>query len=369
MFFPKVKKFNSRRLIVNLQSKLSLKSKISFAKNFVLVAIAAAAVTIAPLIHIPSAVSADIEFTPLPQATTNFANPRLVYSFLDHSGTVKSLAFSPDSRVLFSGGAENDGVIRLWDTLTGKRFAVIRKAHKTAVESMLISPDGQTLASCSTDNTINLWNLPTYRFTRSFVGHTSNVLSLALSPNGKVLASGGLDGIRLWDFLQQRPLGTLTRFDNNIYTLAISPDGQTLASGDNKGVIKLWDLNSGTFIRSIPKAHSDAITKLAFTTDGTALASSSRDYTIKLWNPNTTDLIRTLRGHNNWVNAIAINPNGQTLASAGRDGIKIWNLNTGELLNTVYGHTDWVSSITFSPDGTKLATGGFDRRVNVWLGQ
>jgi WD40 repeat protein len=369
MFFPRKNNFINRKLIFNLLSKLlNLKSKISCAQNFMLVAIAAATVTIAPLIYTPSAVPADTEFTPLPQPTTNFANPRLVYSFLDHSGTVKSLAFSPDSRVLFSGGAENDGVIRVWDTLTGKRFAIIRRAHKTAVESMLISPDGQTLASCSTDNTINLWNLPTNKFTRSFVGHTSNVLSLALSPNSKILASGGLDGIRLWDFLQQRPLGTLTRFDS-IYTVAISPDGQLLASGDKQGVIKLWDLNSGTLIRTVPKAHSAAITKLAFTPDGTALVSSSHDYTIKLWNPNTGDILRTLRGHNNRVNAITINPNGQTLASAGRDGIKIWNLNTGELLNTLYGHTDWVSSITFSPDGTKLATGGFDRRVNVWLGQ
>jgi WD40 repeat protein len=74
-----------------------------------------------------------------------------------------------------------------------------------------------------------------------------------------------------------------------------------------------------------------------------------------------------LTGHNNWVNTIAINPNGQTLASGGRDGIKLWNLTTGELITTLYGHSDWVSAIAFSPDGTKLATGGFDRRINLWL--
>jgi WD40 repeat protein len=148
---------------------------------------------------------AAIEVTPNSQATTSFANAQLLYTLKGHNGTVKSLAFSPDSTILVSGGAENEGVIRIWNPVNGKKLGNINKAHKAAVESMVISPDGQTLASCSNDNTINLWNLKKFRFTRSFVGHTSNVLSLAVSPDSKVLISGALDGIRIWDLLQQRP--------------------------------------------------------------------------------------------------------------------------------------------------------------------
>ena len=66
------------------------------------------------------------------------------------------------------------------------------------------------------------------------------------------------------------------------------------------------------------------------------------------------------------MNAIAINPDGQTLASAGKDGIKLWNLTTGELLNTLSGHTDWVSAIAFSPNGKILASGGFDQQIKIW---
>lgn len=353
----------------------SLKSKKFWIKDFIMLLGVASATATAPLIPISSAVLAETQVIsqtqaiPVPEPSTNFTNPLLLYSFRENTGTIKSLAFSPDSKILVGGGAENEGIIRMWNTLTGKKIAMINRAHKTSVESILISPDGQTLASCSSDNTINLWNLGNNRFTRSFVGHTSNVLSLAVTPDGKILASGALDGIRLWDLLQQRPLATLVRFDNFIYSLAISPDGQTLVSGDRRGTIKFWDLNSGKLIRTVPGAHLNTITKIVFTPDGSNFVSASRDRTIKIWDTSTGTPVRTLTGHNNWVNAITISPNGQTLASAGRDGIKLWNLTTGELLNTLYGHTDWVSSIAFSPNGTMLASGGFDRRVNIWLAQ
>ncbi|MUG94802.1 WD40 repeat domain-containing protein [Scytonema sp. UIC 10036] len=353
----------------------NLKSQIFSKKNFITLLGLASATAIVPLFPISSTVLAEeqtisqTQDISVPEPSTNFTNARLLYSFRENIGTIKSLAFSPNGQILAGGGAENEGIIRIWSMSTGKIVARIDRAHKTAVESILISPDGQTLASASSDNTINLWNLGNNRFTRSFVGHTSNVLSLAVTPDSKILASGALDGIRLWDLLQQRPLATLVRFDNFIYSLAISPDGQTLVSGDRRGIIKFWDLNSGRLIRTIPSAHVNTITKIVFTPDGSNFVSASRDRTIKIWDTSTGTLVRTLTGHNNWVNAITISPNGQTLASAGRDGIKLWNLTTGELLNTLYGHTDWVSTIAFSPNGIMLASGGFDRRVNIWLAQ
>lgn len=307
-----------------------------------------------------------VQIIPNPQPTGGFRNPSLLHSLTAHSGRVKSLTFSPDGRTLVSGGAYNDGVIRLWNPTTGKRVGTINKAQKTAVESLVISPDGQTLVSSGADNIINLWNLKNNRFTRSFVGHTASVMSLAVSSDSKVLVSGALDGIRVWDLLQQRPLATLVRFDNRIYTLAMSSDGQTLASGDTRGVIKLWNLRTGELIRGFT-AHTGIVTDITFTPDGQNLISSSSDRTVKVWNLPSEQLTRTLTGHNNWVNAIALNRDGQTLASAGRDGIKLWDLYTGELLNTLVGHSDWVSAIAFSPDGQVLASGGFDGKVNVWV--
>ena len=302
----------------------------------------------------------------LPSLRSSFFEPKLIYTFKGHTGTIKSLAFGPKGKMLASGGAENDGVIRIWNLKKGKRMGIIRKAHKTAVLSLLISPDGNTLASCSSDNTINLWNLNNLKFTRSFVGHTSNILSLAVSPNSKILVSGALDGIRIWDLLQQRPLGTLTKLRNSVYTVAISPNGQTLASSDERGAIELWDLNSNQLISTFA-TDSPLVTSVAFTPNGNTLVSASRDArTIQLWNINTGKLTRTLQGNTHGINAIAIDPKGKMMASAGKDGIMLWDLTTGKLLSKLYGHSDWVSTLAWSPDGKMLASGGFDRQVKIW---
>jgi WD40 repeat protein len=91
--------------------------------------------------------------------SSGFANPLLLYTLGGHAATIKSLAFSPNGRILATAGSENDGRIGLWDTLTGKAVGIIRKAHRGAIQSMLISPDGRTLVSASNDNVINTWNL------------------------------------------------------------------------------------------------------------------------------------------------------------------------------------------------------------------
>ncbi len=303
---------------------------------------------------------------------SNLAQPNLLYTLKGHTGTIKSLAFGPKGKMLVSGGAENDGVIRIWNLKKGKRMGIIRKAHQTAVLSLLVSPDGNTLVSCSSDNVINLWSLKNLKFTRSFVGHTSNILSLAVSSNSKILVSGALDGIKMWDLLQQRPLGTLRRLGNSTYTVAISPNNQILASGDERGEIQLWDLKSGKLIRTFV-AHSRSVTSVAFAPGeesangiSTLVSASGDNRTIKLWDTKTGKLIRTFQAHTSKINAIAIDPTGNIMASALQDGIMLWDLKTGKLLHKLHGHSDWVSSIAWSPDGRMLASGSFDKEVKIW---
>lgn len=307
---------------------------------------------------------------------SSFTPPRLIRTITGHTGVVKSLNFSPNGKLLVSGGSSTEPIIRFWHPENGKRLATINRAHQGSVDAILISPDGKTLVSSGSDYRINLWNLKTLEFSRAFDGHTSPVLSLVTTPDSKILVSGGLDGIRLWDLEQQLPLATLVRYDNAIYTLAISADGQTLASGDNKGVVKLWDLKSRKLIKQL-KAHSQTVTGLAFTPDGETLVTASRDKNIKIWNISNGEQTQTLTGHNQAINAIAINPNGQILVSAAQDGIKLWDLSTGKLKNPTKNPTEannnlpsiWTQptkEIAFSADGKMLASGGMDEKINIW---
>jgi len=341
-------------------------SKIFVAKK--LTAVLFGAVGIAGITNLPSIKPAIAQVVVGQIATNNFTNPKLTHTFNGHKGAVKSVTFSPDGRMLVSGGSNNDGIIRLWNMKKKKRLGEIKRAHQESIQSLLISPDGKHLISSSTDNTVNIWSLENYKFIRTFRAHSSNVLSLAVTPDSKVFVSGALDGIRVWDLLQQRPLGTLTRFNDLIYAVAISPDGRRLVSGNSKGVVKLWDLKSGRAIGGF-KAHDNGVRAIAFTPTGDNVITASSDRTVKMWNFNSGEVLQTFRGHTNSVIAIAVNPDGKTLASSGKDGIKIWDLNTGALLSQLYGHSDWVSSLAFSPDGTTLASGSYDKTVRLWESQ
>ena len=122
---------------------------------------------------------------------------------------------------------------------------------------------------------------------------------------------------------EQLPLRTLTGHRDSVLSVAFSPDGQTLASGGLKD-IRLWNLATGKELRTI-WGHRDAVLSVAFSPDGQTLASGSLDETIKLWNLATGKELRTLSGHTSLVDSVAFSPDGQTLASGSSDNtIKLW---------------------------------------------
>ncbi|MEH2181504.1 serine/threonine-protein kinase [Nostoc sp.] len=255
--------------------------------------------------------------------------------------------------------ASKDSDVFLKRTLTG---------HSSKVYSVAISPDGKTLASGSSDKTIKLWNLATGEQIRTLTGHSYSVNSLAISPDGKTLASGSYDyPIKLWNLVTGEQIRTLTGHSDSVGSVAISPDGNILASGSFDKTIKLWNLETGEQIRNLT-GHSDSVWDLAISPDGKTLASGSVDKTIKLWNLATGEQIRTLTGHSYSVNSLVISPDGKTLASGSFDTIKLWNLATGEEIRTLTGHSNYnyVHSVAISPDGKTLASGSSDKTIKLW---
>lgn len=254
--------------------------------------------------------------------------------------------------------------VSLLHTLTG---------HSGRAASIAVSFDGKTLASGGDDNTIKLWNLRTGELLHTLAGESGRVLTIALSPDGRTLASSHKTSdrscIKIWHPGTGELLRTLTGHNKWIYSLAISPDGKTLVSGGYK--IKIWDLTTGESLHTLA-GHKQWVYSLAISPDGQTLVSSGGDKTIKIWDLGANarsqeSPLRTLRGHADWVRTVAISPDGRLLASGGDDNtIKLWHLETGKLIRTLIGHSDWVLSLAIEPDGQTLISGSRDNTIKLW---
>ncbi|MEH1935978.1 MAG: serine/threonine-protein kinase [Nostoc sp.] len=257
------------------------------------------------------------------------------------------------------------GEVSLVNTLQG---------HESSVLSVAISPDGKTIASSGGDNTIKLWNLETGKQISSLKGHSQQVNVVAISPDGKTLVSGSDDNtIKIWNLATRKLIRTLAGHSDSVHALAISADSETLVSGSDDNTIKIWHLTTGEQIRTL-LGHTFWVRSVAISPDGVLLASGSFDKTIKIWNLTKGYSIRTLEGNSQTVTAVAISPDGKTLASASRDvydgqrlrTIKLWNLVTGREIRTLAGHANTITSVAFSADGKIIASGSRDRTIKLW---
>ena len=222
--------------------------------------------------------------------------------------------------------------------------------HSSFVNSLAISPDGKILASGSWDKTIKIWNLETTELLGTLTGHSDRVNSVAISYDGKMLVSGSSDEtIKFWNLHNGDLLCTFPGHSMEVNSVAINPKHQIIAScGGADNTIKLWNLRTGELLRTL-KGHSDNVNAVVFSPDGKILASGSSDATSKVWDVESGKLLRTLSGLNVGVNSVAIAPDGQILASVSNDyTIKLRNLHTGSLLrilNTNSGRGKGVANL------------------------
>ncbi len=240
--------------------------------------------------------------------------------------------------------------------------------HTSWVNSVAYSPDGRTIASGGgRGDTIRLWDAGTGEHLRPLTGHTDWVRSVAYSPDGRTIASGSDDDtIRLWDADIGRHLRTLTGHTDSVASVAFSPDGRTIASGSWDDTVRLWDAEPGEHLQTLT-GHTDRVRSVAFSPDGRTIASGSDDDTIRLWDADSGRHLRTLTGHTHYVFSVAFSPDGRTIASGSWDHtVRLWDADTGEHLQTLTGHTSVVVSVAYSPDGRTIAGGSWDDTVRLW---
>jgi WD40 repeat protein len=285
-------------------------------------------------------------------------------------GPLKSVAFR-DGRTLVT--VSNDGMVRLWDTSTGRIRTTLTghtglTGHSEPGFLLGASPDGRILATVGEHNSVRLWDTSTGRLRTTLTGHTGAVTSMAVSRDGRILAAFGasISSVQLWDTSTGRLRTTLTGHTGAVTSMAVSRDGHTLASSSDDGTVQLWDTSTGRR-RTTLTGHTGAVTSMAVSRDGHTLAASGGDGTVQLWDTSTGRIRTTLTANTGNVNSMLFSPDGHTLAASSGDGaVQLWSTSTGRIRTTLTGHTGAVTSMAFSRDGHTLASSSDDGTVRLW---
>ncbi len=248
------------------------------------------------------------------------------------------------------------------------RLGTVRMRHSAFTACAAFTPDGKTAIVGDADGNVVLWDVETGREVRRIAGRGGVVHALAVSADGKTLATGGWGKLFFWD-LENLAAGAPTRAiavaNDSVMQIAFAPDGKSVALRYQGKVIDLWDVDTGAQ-RHVLKGHAGNVTSIAFSPDGKLLASGSwGDTFVRLWDVTTGEPARAIKAHQRDVLSVAFSPDGKELVSSGNlDPLRFWDPATGKKLRDVE-HTDHGMCLSYFPDGKAIA-GLSNSRVGVW---
>ncbi|RKU16939.1 hypothetical protein C6500_17095 [Candidatus Poribacteria bacterium] len=289
---------------------------------------------------------------------------------------ISSVVFSPDGLVLASCGSL-DNTINLWDSKTGRRIGTLKHNPKgsPSARDLTFSPDGETLISQSTDKII-FWDIKTLTSLQTLSVPTNRSLySMALSPNGKLLAGYSSNKresfIYFWDVNTGRLQRTIEAPES--WGLRFSSDGENLLSASYNDPVHVWDVKTGrlvdTFYAGESRGVAQGIRGWAFTPDGETLALASYAGYVELWDAKTFRLLHAtnITRHADTCNSVAFSSDGKMIASGHGDArVRLWDADTGDFKRELIGHRSNVVSVAFSPTENRLASGSYDRTIRLW---
>jgi len=279
------------------------------------------------------------------------------------------------------GGSRGERGLTVEDNAKADIEVFPQLGHTRYVNSVAFSPDGRQVLSGG-DN-VKLWDVATAKEIRTFTGHSDYVNSVAFSPDGKQVISGSGDmyssnddnTVRQWDVATGREIRIFTGHTKQINSVAFSPDGRQILSGSNDETVKLWNAVTGEEIRTFT-GPTEPVNSVAFSPDGKYILSgdgftftTGGTKTVRLWSVETGQLIRTLRGYRMAVMSVVFSPDGRQILSGSRDNtIKLWDTETGNEIRTFSGHTGAVTSVAFSSDGKQIlsCTGYPEYSIKLW---
>jgi len=260
----------------------------------------------------------------------------------------------------FDGGDEARD--KLPDKNVLRRFGTVRFRTGDGILSLAYSPNGKILASGGRNDPVRLWDAESGELLRRL--NEPFVWALAFSPDGKYLATAGANKIvRLWDAGTGKEIVQMKGHKATVKSLAFSNDGKVLASGSDDNTVRLWNVADGTEV-AVYSGHTLGVNAVKLSPDSKYLASGSTDRTIRVVElGNKTTVLHTPAA----VTAIAYLPDRNTLIAAGDDGfLRIWDIATGRELRRWKGHDNSITHVLLGQDGNTLATAGLDKTVRLW---
>lgn len=348
------------------------------------------------------------------------ASCQKLHTFIGHGGPVQAVAFSSDgSRILTSYGGTS---IKVWDVISGRELKLSKDSSEVDVRSdtqvvktldgpikcMAVSADGTLGASTDGYRDLIVWNLKTGKYAATIKGSNYEITSAAISCDGKTIAAGCGDRVRLWDVDKGGRNRILLGGPHSASLVAFSPDGSKIASGGGDNQITIWDVQSGRRLRIIYRVGN--CYTLAFSADGSRIISANFSQT-EVADVVTGQVVKTYQtgrrfgmcaalsqdktlvavGYNSQIRLleadtgtelrrfwspsgstgtacdVTFSPDGKTAVFASDDGTaKLFDVASGAELRIFKGESQAVSSVAFSRDGKWLAIGDKYRGVKLW---
>jgi WD40 repeat protein len=288
--------------------------------------------------------------------------------FEGHEDWISSFVFLYDNIHTVSGS--HDGTMRKWDCKTGLLVGEPWGGEGEEILALALSPDGKMIACERGDGSVQWWNTDGEMSEGVWMSHRCSVRSVSWSPSGDHIASVSVDGTILIRKAGSGEIevGPIETGQNSVRSLAYSPSGDRIASGGYNETICIWDSNTGELLLGPFEDLGASVSSVVWSSDSTKLYSASDEFARVFDSVSGTELHRF--EHNYPLYSVALSPKHNVLACVGYGGIaQLWDTESYQPLGKPFTPEDspHLYSVSFSRDGRYLAYGGNDKKITVWM--
>jgi WD40 repeat protein len=244
-------------------------------------------------------------------------------------------------------------------------FQAVMRGHRGPIFKVALSPDGKRLATASSDTTARVWDIETGKEILQLRGHTQGISDVVFSPDGKLIATCAPDNTAsLWDAASGNLIHKLEGYDKPVSIIAFKRDGSLVLTAGQDGTARIWDVTSGK--EQLKLQHDHALNSAVFSPLGERILTACVDGTAWIWNPSNGTKVE-LHGHTGSIFNAMFSPDGELAVTASLDRTaRTWDAKTGRAIATLSGHADVVLNAAFSPDSQFVATTSADDTSRIW---